>query len=443
MSIERILQEVEKRDGDQKEFIQAVNEVFDSLKLVDKFHPEYREKGIYQRLVEPERTIIFRVPWLDDKGEVQVNRGYRVQFNSALGPYKGGLRFHSTVNLSVIKFLAFEQTFKNALTGIMMGGGKGGSDFDPHDKSDGEIMRFCQSYMNELYRHIGPHKDIPAGDIGVGAREIGYLFGQYKKLQNEFSGALTGKHINFGGSLARKQATGYGLIYFMNKYLSDKGMNFENKKVIISGSGNVALYALEKAVTMKAKVVAMSDSEGYIYDENGIDFKVMHRIKEVERQRISTYLKYVQTAEYHPNSKDIWKIKCDIALPCATQNEIDLNDAKHLIQNGLIAIGEGANMPCTVSASKEFIKNNVLYAPAKASNAGGVAVSGLEMSQDALFRSWTFEEVDEQLKKIMEDIYEKIKARSIEYEDEKNLLLGANIEGFIKVADAMLMQGII
>ena len=443
MLLEEVLHDIKEKDAEQKEFIQAVEEVFGSLEVLDKRHPEYAKNGIYQRIIEPERIIIFRIPWLDDKGEVQVNRGYRVQFNSALGPYKGGLRFHESVNLGIIKFLAFEQIFKNALTGLMMGGAKGGSDFNPKGKSDNEIMRFCQSFMSELYRHIGPHLDIPAGDIGVGAREIGYLFGQYKRLQNEFSGALTGKGINYGGSLVRKEATGYGLIYFMERYLQDYNLSLKDKKIIISGSGNVALYALQKASSMGAKVIAMSDSDGYIYDENGIDFDTIRTIKEIDRKRIKEYTNTVNSAFYHPVTKDIWKIKCDIALPCATQNEIDADGAKALLANGVIAVGEGANMPCNKEAVSIFMENGILYAPGKASNAGGVAVSGLEMSQDAIFKPSSFDEVDSQLKKIMENIYENIKVRAQEYGKDGDLLAGANIEGFIKVADAMLAQGIV
>lgn len=443
MLLEEVLHDIKEKDAEQKEFIQAVEEVFGSLEVLDKRHPEYAKNGIYQRIIEPERIIIFRIPWLDDKGEVQVNRGYRVQFNSALGPYKGGLRFHESVNLGIIKFLAFEQIFKNALTGLMMGGAKGGSDFNPKGKSDNEIMRFCQSFMSELYRHIGPHLDIPAGDIGVGAREIGYLFGQYKRLQNEFSGALTGKGINYGGSLVRKEATGYGLIYFMERYLQDYNLSLKDKKIIISGSGNVALYALQKASSMGAKVIAMSDSDGYIYDENGIDFDTIRTIKEIDRKRIKEYANTVNSAFYHPVTKDIWKIKCDIALPCATQNEIDADGAKALLANGVIAVGEGANMPCNKEAVSIFMENGILYAPGKASNAGGVAVSGLEMSQDAIFKPSSFDEVDSQLKKIMENIYENIKVRAQEYGKDGDLLAGANIEGFIKVADAMLAQGIV
>lgn len=443
MLLEEVLHDIKEKDAEQKEFIQAVEEVFGSLEVLEKRHPEYAKNGIYQRIIEPERIIIFRIPWLDDKGEVQVNRGYRVQFNSALGPYKGGLRFHESVNLGIIKFLAFEQIFKNALTGLMMGGAKGGSDFNPKGKSDNEIMRFCQSFMSELYRHIGPHLDIPAGDIGVGAREIGYLFGQYKRLQNEFSGALTGKGINYGGSLVRKEATGYGLIYFMERYLQDYNLSLKDKKIIISGSGNVALYALQKASSMGAKVIAMSDSDGYIYDENGIDFDTIRTIKEIDRKRIKEYANTVNSAFYHPVTKDIWKIKCDIALPCATQNEIDADGAKALLANGVIAVGEGANMPCNKEAVSIFMENGILYAPGKASNAGGVAVSGLEMSQDAIFKPSSFDEVDSQLKKIMENIYENIKVRAQEYGKDGDLLAGANIEGFIKVADAMLAQGIV
>ena len=391
-----ILDRVIQRNPDDKEFIQAVTEVFTSLEPVAKKHPEYVENGIFERIVEPERQIIFRVPWVDDNGKVQVNRGYRVEFNSAIGPYKGGLRFHPSVNISIIKFLGFEQIFKNALTTLPMGGGKGGSDFDPKGKSDGEVMRFCQSFMTELSRHIGPNTDVPAGDIGVGGREIGYMFGQYKRLRNEFSGTLTGKGLKWGGSLVRTEATGYGLCYFTQAMLQEHGTSFEGKTVVISGSGNVAIYACEKATQLGAKVVALSDSNGYVYDPNGIQLDVVKDIKEVKRGRIKEYAERVEGAEYH-EGKGIWSVKCDIALPCATQNELNGEDAKTLAANGCAAVCEGANMPCTPEAIDVFTEKGIWYAPGKASNAGGVATSGLEMSQNSLRLSWTFEEVDARL----------------------------------------------
>ncbi|MCF0136527.1 MAG: NADP-specific glutamate dehydrogenase [Lachnospiraceae bacterium] len=431
-----------KRNADQPEFLQAVYEVLESLEPVINAHPEYQKNGVIERIVEPERAVLFRVPWVDDNGNVQVNRGYRVQFNSAIGPYKGGLRLHPSVNLSVIKFLGFEQIFKNSLTSLPMGGGKGGSDFDPKGKSDAEVMRFCQSFMTELYRHIGADTDVPAGDIGVGAREIGYLFGQYKRITNEFTGVLTGKGLSYGGSLARTQATGYGLCYLTDAMLKDNGSSFEGKTVVISGSGNVAIYANEKAVALGAKVVAMSDSNGYIVDENGIDFTIIQDIKEVKRARIKTYLDYVPTAKYVEGCKGIWTVPCDIALPCATQNELDEESAKALIANGVKAVAEGANMPSTPGAVAAFQANNVLFAPAKAANAGGVATSGLEMSQNSMRMSWTFEEVDAKLHDIMVNIYNNISSAAKEYGMEGNLVAGANIAGFKKVADAMMWQGI-
>ena len=394
-----------KRNPEQKEFLQAVEEVLESLEPVVAAHPEYEKAGLIERLVEPERIIMFRVPWVDDAGKVQVNRGYRVQFNSAIGPYKGGLRFHPSVNLSILKFLGFEQCFKNSLTGLPMGGGKGGADFDPHGKSDAEVMRFCQSFMTELYRHIGPDTDVPAGDIGVGGREVGYLFGQYKRLKNEYTGVLTGKGIPFGGSLARTEATGYGLCYFTKEMLADAGKSFEGQRVVISGSGNVATYANQKATQLGGKVIAMSDSNGYIVDENGIDYKVIKEIKEVKRARIKTYLDYVPTAKYVEGSKGIWTVPCDIALPCATQNELQLEGAEALVANGCYAVAEGANMPSTPEAIAYLQSHGILFAPAKAANAGGVATSGLEMSQNSLRLSWTFEEVDERLHNIMVNIY--------------------------------------
>ena len=405
--------------------------------------PELEENGVIERLLEPERIVIFRVPWTDDKGKIQVNRGYRVQFNSAIGPYKGGLRFHPSVNLSIIKFLGFEQTFKNSLTTLPMGGGKGGSDFDPKGKSKGEIMRFCQSFMTELYRHIGPNTDVPAGDIGVGSREIGYLYGQYKRLCNEFSGVLTGKGLSYGGSLARTEATGYGLCYFTEEMLKAIGTSLKGQRVVISGSGNVALYANQKATELGAVVVAMSDSDGYIVDEKGIDFIIMKEIKEARRARISTYLEYVPTAKYTEGCKGIWSVPCDIALPCATQNELDETGAKALAANGCFAVAEGANMPSTPKAVAIFQNAGILFAPAKAANAGGVATSGLEMSQNAQRMSWTFEEVDRKLRDIMSDIYKAVVAAAEEYGMAGNLVAGANIAGFLKVAEAMLSQGVV
>ncbi|CDF59081.1 NADP-specific glutamate dehydrogenase [Thermobrachium celere] len=442
--VKSVYEDVVRRNSNEPEFLQAVKEVLDSLVPVLERHPEYIDAGIVDRIVEPERQIIFRVPWVDDSGKVHVNRGFRVQFNSAIGPYKGGLRFHPSVNASIIKFLGFEQIFKNSLTGLPIGGGKGGSDFDPKGKSDAEIMRFCQSFMSELYRHIGPDIDVPAGDIGVGAREIGYLFGQYKKLKGGYeAGVLTGKGLTYGGSLARKEATGYGLVYFVEEMLNAKGLSFKDKTVVISGSGNVAIYACEKAQSLGAKVVAMSDSNGYVYDRDGIKLDTIKKIKEVERKRISEYIKYHSNAEYHEGCRDIWNIKCDIALPCATQNEIDLNAAKTLVNNGVIAVGEGANMPSTLEATEYFIEHKILFAPAKAANAGGVATSALEMSQNSMRLSWTFEEVDQKLKNIMVNIYKNASQKALEYDHPDNLVVGANIAGFIKVADAMLSQGIV
>jgi glutamate dehydrogenase (NADP+) len=417
--------------------------VLESLEPVAEKHSEYAKAGIFDRIVEPERQIIFRVPWVDDSGTVHVNRGFRVQFNSAIGPYKGGLRFHPSVNLGIIKFLGFEQVFKNSLTTLPMGGGKGGSDFDPKGKSDMEIMRFCQSFITELIRHIGPDTDVPAGDIGVGGREIGYMFGMYKKLRNEFTGVLTGKGIPYGGSLVRVQATGYGLCYFVEEALKAKGLSFEGKQVVISGSGNVAIYAAEKAQQLGARVVALNDSNGYIYDENGINLDTIKLIKEVQRGRISDYIKHHPHAKYTVGSRGIWTIPCDIALPCATQNELNGEDAEILIKNGCIAVGEGANMPSTPQAIELFNKNKVIFAPGKAANAGGVATSGLEMSQNSLRLSWTFEEVDEKLREIMKSIYRNTSQAAAEYGDPDNLVLGANIAGFKKVAAAMYAQGVV
>jgi len=438
-----IYEQVLKRNPGEPEFHQAVKEVLESLEPVAEKHPEYVKAGIFERIVEPERQIIFRVPWVDDNGTVHVNRGFRVEFNSAIGPYKGGLRFHPSVNLGIIKFLGFEQVFKNSLTTLPMGGGKGGSDFDPKGKSDMEIMRFCQSFMTELFRHIGPDTDVPAGDIGVGAREIGYMFGMYKKLRNEFTGVLTGKGIPYGGSLVRTQATGYGLCYFVEEALKAKGLSFEGKTVVISGSGNVAIYAAEKAQQLGAKVVALNDSNGYVYDKNGINLDTVKLIKEIQRGRISEYVKHHPHAQYTEGSRGIWTIPCDIALPCATQNELHGEDAEILIKNGCIAVGEGANMPSTPDAVDLFIRNKIIFAPGKAANAGGVATSGLEMSQNSLRLSWTFEEVDEKLKNIMKNIYKNASEAAAEYGEPDNLVLGANIAGFKKVAAAMYAQGVV
>ena len=435
--------ELEQKSAHEPEFLQAVLEVLESLEPVAEARPELEKWGVFERLVEPERVIQFRVPWMDDNGKVRVNRGFRVQFNSAIGPYKGGLRFHPSVNLSIIKFLGFEQTFKNALTTLPMGGGKGGSDFDPKGKSDAEIMRFCQSFMNELERHIGADTDVPAGDIGVGAREIGYLFGQYKRLRNEWTGVLTGKHLTYGGSLGRKQATGYGLCYFTEEMLKAAGDSFQGKKVVVSGSGNVATYACQKATQLGGKVIAMSDSNGYIVDENGIDVAVIQEIKEVRRARIKTYLEFVPTAKYVEGCKGIWTVPCDVALPCATQNELDAVGAEALIKNGCKAVAEGANMPCTPEAVAAFQNAGLLFAPAKASNAGGVAVSGLEMTQNSMRLSWSFEEVDEKLKSIMKQIYAAAAGAAEEFGVKGNLVAGANIAGFLKVADSMIAQGVV
>ena len=441
--LQRVYDDLAKRNPEQKEFLQAVEEVLESLEPVVAAHPEYEKAGLIERLVEPERIIMFRVPWVDDAGKVQGNRGYRVQFNSAIGPYKGGLRFHPSVNLSILKFLGFEQCFKNSLTSLPMGGGKGGADFDPHGKSDAEVMRFCQSFMTELYRHIGPDTDVPAGDIGVGGREVGYLFGQYKRLKNEYTGVLTGKGIPFGGSLARTEATGYGLCYFTKEMLADAGKSFEGQRVVISGSGNVAIYANQKATQLGGKVIAMSDSNGYIVDENGIDYKVMKEIKEVKRARIKTYLDYVPTAKYVEGSQGIWTVPCDIALPCATQNELPLAGAEALVANGCYAVAEGANMPSTPEAIAYLQSHGILFAPAKASNAGGVATSGLEMRQPSLRLSWPFEEVDERLHNIMVNIYHSAAATAEKYGMKGNLVAGANIAGFEKIASAMMSQGIV
>ncbi len=437
-----VFEDLKTRNASQPEFLQAVEEVLESLEPVIEARPELEKAGIIERLVEPERIIIFRVSWVDDSGKVQVNRGYRVQFNSAIGPYKGGLRLHPSVNLSILKFLGFEQIFKNSLTTLPIGGGKGGSDFDPKGKSDNEIMRFCQSFMTELEKHIGPDTDVPAGDIGVGSREIGYMYGQYKRLRNDYTGVLTGKAIFSGGSLTRTQATGYGLCYFTDEMLKDNGKSFEGKKVVISGSGNVAIYACQKATQLGAKVIAVSDSNGYILDENGIDYRTLQEIKEVKRDRISTYVNYVPSAKYTEGCNGIWTIPCDIALPCATQNELDEESAKTLIANGVIAVAEGANMPSTPGAIAQFQKAGVLFGPAKAANAGGVATSALEMSQNSARLSWSFEEVDGKLQGIMVNIYKQASEAAKRYGMEGNLVAGANIAGFEKVANAMLWQGV-
>ena len=440
--LNRVYEGLAARNAHEPEFLQAVREVFESLEPVVAARPEIEKNGIIERIVEPERIVNFRVSWVDDAGKVQVNRGWRIQFNSAIGPYKGGLRLHPSVNQSIIKFLGFEQIFKNSLTGLPMGGGEGGSDFDPKGKSDNEIMRFCQSFMTELQRHIGPDTDVPAGDIGTGAREIGYMFGQYKRLRNEFTGVLTGKGLSYGGSLARTEATGYGVCYYMKEMLADMGESFEGKKVVISGSGNVATYACQKATQLGGKVIAMSDSNGYIVDENGIDYKVIKEIKEVKRARIKTYLDYVPTAKYVEGCRGIWSVACDIALPCATQNELNGDEAKTLIANGVKAVAEGANMPSTPEAVEAFQAAGVKFGPAKAANAGGVATSGLEMSQNSQRLSWTFDEVDAKLHDIMVNIYKSCKDAAARYGMEGNLVAGANIAGFEKVCDAMLWQGI-
>lgn len=436
-----LLETVKKRNAGEPEFIQAVTEVFVSLEPVIEKRPDLATSGVLERLVEPERQIIFRVPWIDDKGNTQVNRGFRVQFNSAIGPYKGGLRLHPSVYLGIIKFLGFEQVFKNSLTTLPMGGAKGGSDFDPKGKSDGEVMRFCQSFMTELSKHIGPDCDVPAGDIGTGAREIGYMFGQYKKLRNEWTGVLTGKGLTYGGSLARTEATGFGLCYFTDEMLKANGKSFEGKTVVISGSGNVAIYATKKATELGAKVVALSDSNGYIYDKNGIDLDLVKQLKEVERKRIKEYVNTHPDAVYTEGCKGIWTIPCDIALPCATQNELDEESAKALVKNGCFAVAEGANMPSTPEAIDVYLENGILYGPAKAANAGGVATSGLEMSQNSARLSWTFEEVDGKLHDIMKEIFKSCNEAAKEYGLEGNYMAGANIAGFLKVADAMKAQG--
>ncbi len=441
-----VLAKLKEKNANEPEFIQAATEVLTTLEPVFEKHPEYEAAGLLERIVEPERQIMFRVPWVDDNGKVQVNRGFRVQFNSAIGPYKGGIRLHPSVNLGIIKFLGFEQIFKNSLTTLPIGGGKGGSDFDPKGKSDREVMAFCQSFMTELYRHIGADTDVPAGDIGTGAREIGFMFGQYKRLKNVYEGVLTGKGLTWGGSLARTEATGYGLVYFTNEMLKDLGTDFNGKTVVVSGSGNVAIYATQKVQQLGGKVVALSDSNGYVYDEEGIDLAAVKEIKEVKRGRIKEYLNYRPNAKY-TEGKGIWNIKCDIALPCATQNELNLDDAKALVANGAIIVAEGANMPTTLEATKYLQENGVYFAPGKASNAGGVATSALEMSQNSQRLSWTFEEVDAKLHDIMVSIYKAASSAADEYgksfNGKKDLVSGANIAGFMKVAEAMMQQGIV
>ena len=442
--VDEVLEVVQKKNADQPEFLQAVTEVLESLRpVIDANEELYRKNAILERITEPDRQFIFRVPWVDDQGQVQVNRGFRVQFNNAIGPYKGGLRLHPSVNLGIIKFLGFEQIFKNSLTTLPIGGGKGGSDFDPKGKSDREIMAFCQSFMTELSKYIGADVDVPAGDIGTGAREIGFMFGQYKRIRGTFEGVLTGKGLTYGGSLARTEATGYGLCYFTDCMLKDDGKSFEGATVVISGSGNVALYACEKAVQFGAKVVAMSDSGGYVYDKNGIDLPLMKRLKEVERKRISAYIETHPEAEYHTGCAGVWQIPCDIALPCATQNELDLASAKALIANGCFAVAEGANMPCTPDAVDAFQAAGILFAPAKAANAGGVATSALEMSQNSMRFYWTFQEVDDHLRKIMTDLYHNASNAAARYGAPGNLVAGANIAGFLKVGESMLAYGIV
>ena len=437
-----LMETVKKRNPNEPEFHQAVTEVLESLEPVIEKHPEYIKMGVLESIVEPERIIKFRVPWVDDKGNVRVNRGFRIQFNSAIGPYKGGLRFHPSVYEGIIKFLGFEQIFKNSLTGLPIGGGKGGSDFDPKGKSDMEVMRFCQSFMTELAKHIGPDTDVPAGDIGVGGREIGYLFGQYKRLRDEYSGVLTGKGLTYGGSLARTEATGYGLCYYTEEMLNDHSDSFKGKTVVISGSGNVAIFATQKATALGAKVVALSDSNGYIHDPDGIDLDAVKEIKLVKRGRIKEYVENHPNATYTEGCRGIWTIPCDIALPCATQNELDEDGAKALIANGVKAVCEGANMPSTPEAVHAFQSAGVLFGPAKAANAGGVATSALEMSQNSMRYSWTFEEVDAKLHDIMKNIYHNSAKAAKEYGMEGNLVVGANIAGFLKVANAMLAQGV-
>ena len=447
--LNEVYQGLAKRNAEQKEFLQAVEEVLESLEPVVEAHPEYEKASLIERLVEPERIIMFRVPWVDDAGKVQVNRGYRVQFNSAIGPYKGGLRFHSSVNLSILKFLGFEQCFKNSLTSLPMGGGKGGSDFDPHGKSDAEVMRFCQSFMTELYRHIGPDTDVPAGDIGVGGREIGFLFGQYKRIRDEYSGILTGKGIPFGGSLARTEATGYGLAYFVDEYLKSRGDSFEGKNVVVHGSGNVAIYAVQKVSQLGGKVLACSDTHGWVEDPDGIDYTVLEHVYNKKRSghdkgvTLAMYVDEKPNAVWHEgDGRGVWQLPCDIALPCARENTLLLEDAQALVANGCKVVGEGANMPTTIEATTYFQENGVAFMPGKAANAGGVLVSGLEMSQNAEHLSWTFEEVDGKLEQLMRGMFHNVDDTAKEYGQEGNFVMGANIAGFLKVADAMLAQGV-
>ena len=440
----RVLEGLKTRNAHEPEFIQAATEILNSISPVFDKHPEYEAAGLLERFVEPERVIMFRVPWIDDQGKAQVNRAYRVQYNSAIGPYKGGIRLHPSVNLGILKFLGMEQILKNSLTGLPIGGGKGGCDFDPKGKSDNEVMRFCQSFMTELFKYVGADADVPAGDIGTGAREIGYMYGQYKRITGLYEGVLTGKGLTYGGSLGRKQATGYGLCYFVKNMLEANGKSIEGQTVLVSGSGNVAIYAAEKATEMGAKVVAMSDSNGYVYDANGINLAVVKQIKEVERGRIKEYAARVPGSVYTEGCKGIWTIPCDIALPCATQNELDGEAAKALVANGCYAVGEGANMPSTLEATEIFLKNDVLFAPGKAANAGGVATSALEMSQNSMRLSWSFEEVDEKLKGIMKGIFTQCASAAKEYGDKPtNYVIGANIAGFLKVAEAMMAQGLV
>jgi len=443
--IDGVLEMVRNKNKGENEFIQAATEVLENVSQVMDRHKKYNDAAILERLVEPERVIIFRVPWQDDSGKFRVNRGFRVEFNSAIGPYKGGLRFHPSVYLGIIKFLGFEQIFKNALTTLPMGGGKGGSDFDPKGKSSSEVMRFCQSFMTELYRHVGPDTDVPAGDIGVGGREVGYMFGHYKRITNTFTGVITGKGVGWGGSHARTEATGYGLVYIIDEVLKDKGDSIDGKTAVISGSGNVAIYACEKVHQLGGKVVAMSDSSGWVHDPDGMKLDLVKQIKEVKRGRISEYADEVKSAQFNPEGKDssIWSVPCDVALPCATENELNGNDAEMLIANKVKAVGEGANMPCVPEATDAFLKAGVMFVPGKAANAGGVAVSGLEMSQNSLRINWSFEEVDSRLKDIMKNIYMQCREAAVEYDCPGNLVAGANIAGFIKVADAMIAQGLV
>ena len=438
--IQDVLSSLKAKNPGQNEFIQAAEEVLTSLSPVIAAHPEYEKNAILERLTEPDRQIMFRVPWTDDNGKIHVNRGYRVQFSNAIGPYKGGLRFHPSVNLGIIKFLGFEQIFKNSLTGLPIGGGKGGSDFDPKNKSDAEVFRFCVSFMTELYKYISADEDVPAGDIGVGAREIGYLFGAYKRITGRYEGVLTGKGLSYGGSLVRKEATGYGLIYLTSEMLKHAGKKLSGMTVVISGAGNVAIYAAEKASALGAKVVTLSDSTGWIFDPDGVDIKAVKQIKEVNRGRLKEYTAFRPRAEYHENG-NVWQVPCDIALPCATQNELNLDDARNLVKGGVLAVAEGANMPTTPDATEFLMQNNVLFAPGKAANAGGVAVSALEMSQNSQRMSWSFDETDEKLMTIMKNIYDNISLNAEKYGHKGNLVMGANIAGFIKVADALISQG--